>query len=160
MNDGGIAATPLASVEVRRSGVHGHGVFAMRALRAGQEIGPYVGRRYAADEAHDGWDDRLTYLFGLSDGSMIDGAQGGNATRHLNHACNPNVEAIEDYDSADDLVLVIHATRDIGVGEELFLDYALDIDGDDPGEYPCECGSARCRGTLAAVKDLQPLVAR
>jgi SET domain-containing protein len=139
---------PLDGVAVRRSGVHGHGVFATRALRAGEEIGRYAGRRYAPDDVHDEWDDRLTYLFGLSDGSMIDGAQGGNATRHLNHACEPSVEAIEEYGAADELVVVICATRSIDAGEELFLDYALDVDGDDPGEYPCECGSTRCRGTL------------
>lgn len=32
--------------------------------------------------------------------------------------------------------------------ERSCFDYALDVDGDDPGEYPCECGSTRCRGTL------------
>jgi len=147
----GLVVQPLDGVEVRRSGVHGHGVFATRARGAGEEIGRYTGRRYAPDDVHDAWDDRLTYLFGLSDGSMIDGAQGGNATRHLNHACEPNVEAIEDYDAADELGIVIRATRNIVAGEELFLDYALDVDGDDPAGYPCACGSARCRGTLAAT---------
>lgn len=69
-------------------------------------------------------------------------------TRHLNHACEPNVEAIEEYNEADELVVVICATRNIDAGEELFLDYALDVDGDDPAAYPCACGSTRCRGTL------------
>lgn len=122
MNDQSIAATPLETVEVRRSGVHGHGVFAARALRARQKIGTYAGRRYAADEAHASWDDQLTYLFGLSDGSMIDGAQGGNATRHINHACEPNVEAVEDHDDDGHLAVIIRATRRIHPGEELFLD--------------------------------------
>ena len=150
MNDDETLPPALAGVEVRQSGVHGHGVFATRALRAGAEIGRYAGRRYAAGEVHADWDDGLTYLFGLSDGSMIDGAQGGNATRHLNHACEPNVEAVEAYGAADRLEVVISARRRIGVGEELFLDYALDVAGDDPADYPCACGSARCRGTLAA----------
>ena len=44
---------------------------------------------------------------------MIDWAQGGNVTRHLNHACEPNVEAIEEYNEADELVVVICATRNI-----------------------------------------------
>ena len=38
---------PLEGVEVRRSGVHGHGVFATRTLQAGEQIGRYAGRRYA-----------------------------------------------------------------------------------------------------------------
>ncbi len=146
---------PLDGVEVRRSGVHGYGVFAARALRIGKKIGHYAGRRYAPGDTGDGWDDRLTYLFGLSDGSVIDGAQGGNATRHLNHACEPNVEATEEYGKAGELVIVIRAIRRIAAGEELFLDYSLDVAGDDPAAYPCACGSKRCRGTLAA-KDSQP----
>ena len=85
----------LSAVEVRRSDVHGRGVFALRNLRAGEVIGHYAGRRYGPDNTHPGWNDQLTYLFGLSDGSVIDGTQGGNATRHINHACVPNVEAVE-----------------------------------------------------------------
>ena len=150
MNDQIVTTTPLAAVEVRQSGVHGHGVFAVRALRARQKIGTYTGRRYAPDQEHESWDQQLTYLFGLSDGSMIDGAQGGNATRHINHSCEPNVEAIEDRDDAGHLVIVIRAMRRIQPSEELFLDYALDVGGEDPAEYPCRCGSTRCRGTLLA----------
>ena len=45
----------------------------------------------------------------------------------------------------------IETIKAIRAGEELFLDYALDIDaGDDPADYPCRCGLARCRGTLVA----------
>jgi len=157
IDDQECAATSLDAVEVRRSGVHGYGVFAVRTVRAGQQIGTYAGRRYAAGVSHPAWDDQLTYLFGLSDGSMIDGAQGGNATRHLNHACAPNVEAVESYDAADELVLDIQAIRDIAGGDELFLDYSLDIDGQDPAEYPCQCGAPKCRGTLAAPEEGPPV---
>jgi SET domain-containing protein len=150
-NDEIATAKPLAAIEVRQSGVHGHGVFALRALRARQKIGTYTGRRYAPDQEHESWDQQLTYLFGLSDGSMIDGAQGGNETRHINHSCEPNVEAIEDSDDAGHLVITIRALRRIRAGEELFLDYALDVGGEDPAEYPCRCGSTHCRGTLLAL---------
>ena len=145
-------ASALAHVEVRHSSVHGHGVFAARELPPGALVGVYAGRRYAAHEAFAmAWDDGLTYLFGLSDGTLIDGAQGGNATRHLNHACEPNCEAVEEYADDGPLTVRIETIKAIRVGEELFLDYALDIDaGDDPADYPCRCGLARCRGTLVA----------
>lgn len=136
-------------VEVRRSRVHGRGVFAVRDLRAGQVIGRYTGRRYGPDEVDPAWSDRITYLFGLSDGSVIDGAQGGNATRFINHACAPNVEAIEEHDADGHLSITILASMDIAGGAELLLDYSLVIDGDDPADYPCACGAAACRGTLA-----------
>jgi hypothetical protein len=48
------------------------------------------------------------------------------------------------------LFYVIRAVRRIRAGEELFLDYALVIDGDDPAGYPCACGTGACRGTMAA----------
>jgi SET domain-containing protein len=145
------AAAPLEGIEVRRSEVHGQGVFALRGWRAGEEIGPYSGRRHAPGQTHPDWDDQLTYLFGLSDGSVVDGAHGGNATRHINHACTPNVEAIERRADNDGLELVIRAIRRIRAGDELFLDYALVIDvDDDPADYPCACGTDACRGTMAA----------
>jgi hypothetical protein len=87
------AAAPLEGIEVRRSEIHGQGVFAIRAFRVGEEVGLYAGRRY--------------------------GAQGGNATRHVNHACAPNVEAVERYAENDELELVVCAIRRIRAGEEL-----------------------------------------
>ena len=143
-------ATLSTTVDVRRSAIHGRGVFALRALRAREEIGHYTGRRYASDQNDTAWDGSLTYLFGLSDGTVIDGAQGGNATRHINHACAPNVEAVERRAADDTLVLVVRTLRRIQADEELFLDYALIIDGDEPSGYPCACGTADCRGTMAA----------
>lgn len=135
---------------MRRSRIHGRGVFALRDLHPGQVVGHYAGRRFAPDEFHPDWNDQLTYLFGLSDGSIIDGARGGNATRYINHACEPNVEAIERRERDGELLVVIQTTRAIPAGAELFLDYALVIDGEDPADYPCACGSDMCRGTMAA----------
>lgn len=142
----------LAHLEVRHSNVHGHGVFAARALPSGALVGLYAGRRYSAREARTvECDHGLTYLFRLSDGTLIDGAQGGNATRHLNHACEPNCAAFEADTDDGQLTVRIETIRPVRAGEELFLDYALDIDAQDARtDYPCRCGLAQCRGTLAA----------
>jgi SET domain-containing protein len=141
----------MRRVIVRRSTVHGRGVFATHPLRAGERIFEYKGevttwrtavRRYEcrSEEAH-------TFLFGLSDGRVIDGGRGGNSARWLNHACEPNCEAIE-----IDGRLFVNATRDIRIGEELLIDYALEVDGnatdDDLAAYRCRCGAAACRGTM------------
>lgn len=74
------------------------------------------------------WDAAITYLFGLSDGTVIDGSRGGNALRHLNHNCAPNCEAVETEASDGTLHLEIVTLREIAQDEELFIDYALDID--------------------------------
>ena len=48
------------------------------------------------------------------------------------------------------LHLVVRTLRRIQAGDELFLDYALVIDGDEPSGYPCACGTVEYRGTMAA----------
>ena len=143
--------TDTDAIELRRSEVHGLGAFAARGLQKGRAIGSYTGRRYTAGEmAERDWNNALTYVFGLSDGSMIDGSDGGNATRHLNHSCQPNCQAYEVEDEDGTLSVVIEARRRIRLGEELFIDYALDIGEDDRANYPCRCGARNCRGTMAA----------
>ena len=138
-------------IEVRDSGIHGLGAFARRGCAAGTRIGVYKGRRYTSGEgAERDWDNRLTYVFGFADGSFVDGGEGGNATRHLNHSCAPNCLAFEVEDEAGQPQIVIEARRRIRAGEELFIDYALDIGADDPADYACSCGARRCRGTMAA----------
>ena len=144
----GLAEHPL--IEVRHSSVHGYGVFARTDLPAGTFLAHYEGRRYTARQMERGnWDDRITYLFGLSDGTTIDGAQGGNLTRHLNHACRPNCEATEVVLPKKRLALRIDTIRPVAAGEELFLDYALTIDDSvDRDAYRCHCGTAECRGHM------------
>ncbi|MBK1714079.1 SET domain-containing protein [Rubrivivax gelatinosus] len=137
--------------EVRDSHIHGLGAFATRPLRKGQRIGLYAGRRWTPGEiATLDWDNALTYFFGLSDGSMIDGREGGNGTRHLNHSCAPNCVAYEVVDEDGVLQIQIEAGRRIRVGDELFIDYSLDIGDADPAEFECRCGAPECRGTMAA----------
>ncbi len=140
--------------EVRHSSIHGQGAFATRGLQRGREIGEYGGRRYSPGElAARDWDNALTYVFALSDGSIIDGSEGGNATRHLNHSCRPNCVAYEVSDEDGALRVVIEARRRIRAGEELFIDYALDVGDDDHSAYPCRCGAAGCRGTMAGAAE-------
>ena len=59
----------------------------------------------------------------------------------VNHSCDPNVWL------ADENTLV--ARRDLAVGEELTIDYAL-FEGDESDVKPwrCRCGSPLCRGTV------------
>ena len=143
ISKGAGAAAPLEGVEVRQSEIHGLGVFALRDWRVGEEIGLYADRRYAPDESHASWNDQLTYLFGLSDGSVIDGAQGGNATRHINHACTPNVEAVERYADNDELKLVVRAICRLSINTFLSV-------------YPARSRPLACkRSTVASDVDIR-----
>ncbi|QHJ00751.1 SET domain-containing protein-lysine N-methyltransferase [Xylophilus rhododendri] len=140
----------LPAVEVRNSEIHGLGVFAAKTLPKGSTLGFYDGRRYTARQiARITWDEKLTYLFGLSDGTTIDGGNGGNATRHLNHACAPNCEAQEETGEDGKLRVRIATLKRVRPGEELFIDYALTADESaSPADYACRCGARKCRGTM------------
>ncbi|MEP6603458.1 MAG: SET domain-containing protein-lysine N-methyltransferase [Spartobacteria bacterium] len=136
-------------LEVRVSRIHGHGVYAAQPIAKGTEIIEYTGARVLWKEVEEDPDDPHTFLFGLDDGIyVIDPEMGGNEARWINHSCDPNCEAIEDEEDR----VYIYALRDIPAGEELFYDYALQVDEPRTKELElecaCHCGSAKCRGTL------------
>jgi SET domain-containing protein len=92
----------------------------------------------------------------LDDGRVIDAKYGGNAARWINHSCKPSCETKEGIYDGEPRVF-IYAKRKLEVGEELFYDYSLDIDGrvskQMKKDYECRCGAKKCRGTMLAVKD-------
>lgn len=142
----------MRRIAVRHSPIHGRGVFAAATIVVGDAILEYKGeiisakeaqRRYERSTAENGH----TFFFGLDDGRMIDGAQGGNSARWINHSCAPNCEAEQEGDR-----VFIRATRTIEEGAEVFIDYALDVEGRRTATlkrlYACRCGARRCRGTM------------
>jgi SET domain-containing protein len=144
-------------IQTRRSGVHGKGVFAVQPIAEGERIIEYVGEVITWKEAqrrhpHDPSDPNHTFYFHIDEDRVIDALHGGNSSRWINHACDPNCESDE-----EDGRIFIKALRNIAAGEELNYDYGLIID--EPytkalkAEYPCWCGAANCRGTLLAPKD-------
>jgi SET domain-containing protein len=146
------ATTSGRRIQVRRSGVHGKGVFALIDIAKGERIIEYVGEVITWEEAqrrhpHDPNDPNHTFFFHIDDKHVIDALYGGNASRWINHSCGPNCEADEDQGR-----IYIKARRKIKAGEELNYDYGLVIDepltAEIKADYPCWCGSAKCRGTL------------
>lgn len=153
----GDAAAPRGRrIQVRRSGVHGKGVFAVAALRKGEVLIEYLGEIIDWDEAlrrhpHDPAQPDHTFYFHIEDGRVIDANVDGNAARWINHSCNPNCEA----DEVDGRVF-IKALRGIKAGEELSYNYGLTIDERyTPAlkrKFACHCGAAQCRGTMLSPK--------
>jgi SET domain-containing protein len=135
---------------VRTSPIHGSGLFALRDLARGRRIGVYGGRRYEPDADRE-WDPGLIYIFRLSDGSSIDGSDGGNDLRHINHSCEPNCAAFEIEQKDRSIAIVIETVRSVQSDEELLLDYALDVADADERDFLCSCGASKCRGTMVAV---------
>ncbi|QPF75921.1 SET domain-containing protein [Roseateles sp. DAIF2] len=144
-------------LQVKRSGVHGRGVYAARHLEAGATLIEYTGERISWDEAlrrhpHDPKQPDHTFYFHIEGGNVIDALYGGNSSRWINHSCEPNCEAEE----TDDGRVFIRALRDLLPGEELFYDYGLVIDERYTPklkkQFACYCGSEGCRGTMLAPK--------
>src|ERR1700737_1460116 len=141
---------------VRRSSVHGKGVFAAAPLKAGERLVEYKGERISWKEAlrrhpHNPDEPNHTFYFALEDGRVIDGNVNGNSARWFNHSCTPNCEA-EEIEGR----VFAHAVRDIALDEELYYDHGLVIDGrltkKLKNEYACRCGTRKCRGTMLAIK--------
>jgi SET domain-containing protein len=142
--------------QVRESGVHGKGVYAVRPIKTGDRVLEYKGeiitwRKALARHPHDPSQPNHTFYFHLDDGHVIDAKYNGNTARWINHACEPNLEACQ-----DGMRVFLNALRDIDVGEELFYDYSLMIDGRKTAkikkEHACLCGVPGCRGTMLDIK--------
>ena len=143
-------------IQVRRSGVHGKGVFALQAIAKNESIIEYIGEVITWKEAlrrhpHDPADPNHTFYFHIDDGHVIDGQRHGNTAKWINHSCAPNCEADE-----EDGRVFVKALRAIKPGEELNYDYALMLEGRHTPkvkkQFECRCGSRKCRGTMLAPK--------
>ena len=144
---------PLPAWEVRRSPIHGAGVFAARALNRGEHIIEYLGEKISKAEAdrrgrelieksrRDGG--AAVFIFTLDDEWDLDGDIPENEARHINHSCEPNCEAwnIDNH-------IWICANRAIEAGEELTYDYGFEFDTWE--DHPCRCGSDDCVGFIVA----------
>jgi len=139
---------------VRPSPVHGRGVFANRDICTSELVSEYKGARVRWQDVvqRASWYGKTpghTFLFDVDDGIVIDGASGGNSMRWMNHGCEPNCKAY-----VLDGRAFIYALRPIKRGEELTIDYGLELEGpctpDVQELYRCRCGSPNCRGTMLA----------
>lgn len=140
-------------IEVRRSRVHGKGVYATAPIRKGVRIIEYTGRHIPWKEALElpprrPDDPNHTFFFELDNGDVIDAGQGGNEARWINHSCDPNCETIEE----DDDRIFVYALRSLRPGDELFYDYQIVASERRTKrlerEFACHCGTERCRGTM------------
>jgi hypothetical protein len=125
-------------VEVRPSPIHGLGMFAQEPIREGEVVirwGGTVMPLAALDELKER--DRYDCA-ALSESTIIVFAL-DDPVIYGNHACDGALW-LEDE-------LTMTARRDIGVGEEITVDYAI-LSDDPEWEEACRCGSGLCRGVM------------
>jgi SET domain-containing protein len=132
---------------VRSSAIHAAGCYTTCAIRKGQRVAEYTGRRISKEEADALYEDSpVTYLFGLGDGSVV--IDGHCAAMFINHSCDANCETGE-----EDGRVWIDAIQDIAAGEEITFDYCLYDGGDE--EALCNCGSPKCRGSMYSKQEIR-----
>jgi SET domain-containing protein len=150
------AQTAQRRFVVRKSGIHGRGVFALVDIPGGTRLIEYLGDRMSHKEADRRYGDlhegsAHTMLFAATDEVVIDATQWGSSARWINHSCAPNCEAVE-----DDGRVFIETRRAIRAGEELGYDYELIVEGRQTEklkrEHACYCGAKKCRGTMLGPK--------
>ena len=133
------------------STIHQKGLFATCDIRSGTDIVEYVGEKISKEESERRgleWEEAaresgegMVYIFELDEEWDLDGREGDNPARYMNHSCDGNCEAIN-YDGEIWMV----ARRDICEGEELVFDYGYDMEHF--LDHPCNCGADNCIGYI------------
>ena len=131
---------------IRSSSIHAAGCYTTTDIRKGTRVAEYTGRLLSKADADTAYEDSpITYLFGLGDGSVV--IDGHCTAMFINHSCAANCETSE-----EDGRVWVTAIRNISAGEEITYDYCLYDGGDD--EAICNCGAAKCRGTMYSKEEV------
>ncbi len=142
-------------VYVKKSRVHGNGVFAKKDIKKGSKIIEYVGRKISKAESDKIYEEQYkkhkdnpdengaVYIFELDDKYDIDGNVDWNIAKYINHSCDPNAEA----EIIDGHIWIV-AIKDIKKDEEITYNYGYDLE--DFEDHPCKCGAKNCVGYIVA----------
>ena len=144
--------------KVKKSKIHGGGVFATKNIKKGLRIIEYEGEKINKSEGDkrsaqrikkflDSKETGSVYIFELNKKYDIDGSLEYNKARYINHSCDPNCEV----NIIDDKIW-ISSIKNIKKGDELSYDYGYDFD-EDFRDHPCKCGSKSCVGFIISSDD-------
>lgn len=143
------------SVIVRRSPIHGWGLFALHDIEAGEMVIEYVGeaiRQKIADIRETEYNKSGTtnvmgggcYLFRISQNVIDDATRRGSIARFINHSCQPNSSsAIINVDGQGHII--IYAKTKIIKYSEITYDYKFPIEDE---ALSCYCGAVNCIGRM------------
>ena len=140
-------------IKVKKSKIHGRGLFTSVDIPAGEKVIEYIGERISKAESERRSDAQLekakksntgaVYIFTLNKKTDVDGNVPYNRARLINHSCDPNCES--------DIIrgrIYILSRKFIPAGTELTYDYGFNID--DYTAHPCHCGAANCIGFIVS----------
>jgi uncharacterized protein len=126
---------------IRSSSIHAAGCYTTSPITKGVQVVEYTGPRISKKEADKRFENsKITYLFGIGDGSTV--INGMGVAMYINHSCDPNCETEE----VDGRVWIM-SIRSIAPGEELTYDYNED-------DARCHCGAHKCRKTMYSPEEI------
>ncbi|EGZ07235.1 hypothetical protein PHYSODRAFT_306469 [Phytophthora sojae] len=136
---------------VRKSSIHGYGLFMKEAVSEGQMIVEYQGQminQAVADERERRYEEQgvgSCYMFRLDEKTIIDATRCGNLARFINHSCDPKAFARIVAVEGGEKKIVIFAKRAIAVGDEVTYDYKFPIEDE---AIRCDCNAPNCIGRM------------
>ena len=142
-------------VGVKKSKVHGTGVFALKDIPKNTKVIEYVGKKVTKKQSDDVFEKQFAkyeknpnkyggvYLFELNKRYDLDGNVSWNPARLINHSCDPNCET----DIIKGHIWII-SIKDIKKGEEINYDYGYDLEN--YKDHLCKCGTKKCIGYIVA----------
>ncbi|KNA23382.1 hypothetical protein SOVF_025220 isoform B [Spinacia oleracea] len=139
-------------IKIVKTELCGWGVEAAESINKGDFIIEYVGEDDVVCTQRL-WDMKNKevqnfYMCEIRKDFTIDATFKGNASRFLNHSCDPNCK-LEKWQVEGDIRVGVFASRSIKIGEPLTYDYRFVLFGP---EVKCHCGAANCQGYLGAKK--------
>jgi SET domain-containing protein len=130
-------------LQIRRSLLHGYGVFTLEDIPRGRRVIEYTGKRLTFEQAWKIGAQREIYVVKMNSPWCLDGSSGGSGAQFINHSCNSNLlwRCVSNR-------LFLFSRRKIRAGEELTVTYRYPVK---LRRVPCRCGARRCRGTLRLI---------
>lgn len=137
-----------ASLSVKKSKIHGYGVFTNEPIKKGGFIAELKGSKIHYKSSVVGQSNRYSDWIGIGKDTWIDPI---DEFQYLNHSCNPNAGL------KGMRTLRMHALRDIEAGEEITIDYSTTEADPDFCFENAEEGIG-CRKFVGSIQSLPPEV--
>ncbi len=137
-------------VEVRELGPSiGQGLFLREPVAEGATVAVFGGFAVPISRFRELPSERQRHAIQVSDDIFMVGGEQRSLGDFVNHSCDPSTHLIGE--------VVIAASRDLAVGEQLTYDYATS-DSAPYDEFECECQTERCRGKVTSEDWMDPTV--
>lgn len=129
-------------IEVRKSTIHGRGLFAKEHIHKGELISIQTGHVIQKNDLGQIEKTAGSYWFQIRDNfylSPLTPQEANETALYINHSCDPNAGVDGD--------IGLIAIRDIQPNEEICYDYSMDT-SDPEYSFRCTCKSSMCRKTV------------